>query len=253
MNHARFDTAYLSPPTNPRLITGRTAGTRAGVARVRQAEEIQAIMTRIDRRFPVGSELRRWVEVRRYGRDCFYRGVATVVVADEGRRYYVDETGFPGARASADLPNRAELVKRRAAKETARRDRAAAAKQRREQLQASAGRSTFGSPAMSPHSRPPRRRPSTDRTSVQPSSTSVANGYRSRSRPGGLICSDQACPVDFDHDERFRVASSRMSPNETTGTRRPSCSTWTSRCRNSRSICCAWHTGLDRREVDPEG
>ena len=62
------------------------------------------------------------------------------MLAPDGVAYYMDETGFPRLLEPADPPTRAELVKRQVAKEERRADRAAAAKQRREQLKAAAGR-----------------------------------------------------------------------------------------------------------------
>ena len=134
----RFDSAYLSPD-DPRLIAGTPQEQERAWREFAKQREIQAIMTRIDREIP-RSELifgRHWIEVAATG-ELFHPWAGDVWFAPEGVVYYMDASGFPRLLEPATPRTRAELELRQQEKEQRRADRAAAAKQRREQLKAAA-------------------------------------------------------------------------------------------------------------------
>ena len=112
---------------------------RTGDAQEREQARRKAIMRKIDREIPRSDLIfgGRWVEVASTG-ELFHPWGGDVYFAPAGVVYYVDETGSPRLLEPADPPSRAEIEKRRAAKEQRRADNEAAAKERWRQLRAGA-------------------------------------------------------------------------------------------------------------------
>lgn len=126
-----LDAFYVSPD-DPRLIAGTPAEQQEKRREYRRQQEARGIISNIEREVPRSDLIfgPRWVELESTG-ELFHPWGGDVMFAPKGVAYYIDETGFPRMLEPADPPSRAEIEKRKAAREQRRLEREAAAKEQR--------------------------------------------------------------------------------------------------------------------------